>query len=73
MDTNVNITVMYSLNNDAWESMVININPKDFIDAKSKDLFIKNKVKSQLLGEGENLSIDYKYNLEQARKDIGES
>ena len=63
----IHVSVQFE-RNGPWERISIEINPQDFLDAKSKDLFIRQKAEMFSIGNP-IISVDYNYNETQALKD----
>lgn len=64
----ITVMVQYS-RTGPWEPVKININPQDFINAKSKDVYLRNIVEHTSFGMS-IVSLEHHYSEEQAKKDL---
>jgi hypothetical protein len=63
------ISVQYS-RTGPWNSLEIQIDPQDFIDAKSKEVYIRKIADTHSMGEG-IVGLQHNYSVYQARRDLG--
>jgi len=65
----ITVMVQYS-RTGPWTPLKIEIDPQAFIDAKSKETYIRRIADNNSLGEG-IVSLQHNYSVYQARKDLG--
>jgi len=71
--TRKDITVSYLTSaSEAWERVVININPQLFVSCEPAviDKALMSNIENKLMG-ARVIEVDYTYNAEQARIDLG--
>lgn len=67
--TTSDILVHYKYGNGAWERTPVTLNLKEFIEAKSQDVYIREIIKNSNLGPNDDtLSIEYNFSKEMAEK-----
>lgn len=64
----ITVMVQYS-RTGPWTPVRININPQAFIDAKSKEVYLRNIVENSVMG-CEIISLQHNYSVEQAKCDL---
>lgn len=64
----ITVMVQYS-RTGPWTPVRIEINPQAFIDAKSKDVYLRKIVESSVMG-CEIISLQHNYSVEAAQEDL---